>query len=100
MLCTSMKKMAMYIGTKFGDDAAPEWISGKHTTQQEPAYLPKILARHAERVKATRDQLNLKLTSLREERVDIKGKINADPGNCSLKKGLQEVNDNIAKIEI
>ena len=29
MLRTSMEKMATYIGTKFGDKAAQEWISGK-----------------------------------------------------------------------
>ncbi len=29
MLRTSMEKMAIYIGTKFGDEAAQEWISGK-----------------------------------------------------------------------
>ena len=29
MLRTSMEKMTTYIGTKFGDEAAQEWISGK-----------------------------------------------------------------------
>jgi hypothetical protein len=29
MLRTSMEKMATYISTKFGDEAAQEWISGK-----------------------------------------------------------------------
>jgi hypothetical protein len=29
MLRTSMEKMATYIGTKFGDEAAQEWISSK-----------------------------------------------------------------------
>jgi hypothetical protein len=29
MLRTSMEKMATYFGTKFGDEAAQEWISGK-----------------------------------------------------------------------
>ena len=37
---------------------------------------------------------------MREERVDIEGKITANPGNRSLKKELQEVNDDIAKIKI
>ena len=62
--------------------------------------MPFIQARHADRVKATRDQLNLKLTSLREEKVDIQNEHIADPENHSLKKELRDDNDDIAKIEI
>jgi hypothetical protein len=29
MLRTSIEKMATYIGTKFGDEATQDWISGK-----------------------------------------------------------------------
>ena len=29
MLQTSMEKLATYIGTKYGDEAAQEWTSGK-----------------------------------------------------------------------
>jgi hypothetical protein len=36
MLHTSVEKMATYIGTKFGNDAAQEWISSKQTVLQEP----------------------------------------------------------------
>ena len=39
MLQTSMKKMATYIGTKYGNEAAQEWTSGKKITLSEPAYL-------------------------------------------------------------
>ena len=66
----------------------------------EPTYLPFILARHAERVKATMDRLNLKLTSLRDERVDIVAEMGANPTNCILKKELQEIDVEIAKIGI
>ena len=31
MLRTSVEKMGTYIGTKFGDKATQEWISGKKT---------------------------------------------------------------------
>ena len=55
MLRTSVDKMAMYIGTKFGDDAAQEWTIGTQTVLPEQTYLPLIMARHAERVKATSD---------------------------------------------
>ena len=47
-----------------------------------------ILARHAERVKATRDWIKLKLTSLREEMVEIKVKLSANPGNRNLRKEM------------
>ena len=38
ILCTSMEKMAIYIGTKFGDEAAQEWPSGKKVALTEPVY--------------------------------------------------------------
>jgi hypothetical protein len=38
MLRTSMEKMATYIGAKFGDEAAQEWISGKRINPPEPAH--------------------------------------------------------------
>ncbi len=44
---TSMEKMATYIGTKFGDEAAQEWISGKIIILPEPAHSQAILDRHA-----------------------------------------------------
>jgi hypothetical protein len=74
MLRISMEKMATYIGTKFGNKAAQEWTSGKQTVLQEPAYLRFILATHAERVKATKDWLNLKLTSLGNKKIAIGAK--------------------------
>ena len=37
---------------------------------------------------------------MRDKKVDIVAKIAANPGNRSLKKELQEVDDDIAKIEI
>ena len=47
MLRTSMKMMATYIGTKFGDEAAQEWISDKRIIPPEPAHSQAILDRHA-----------------------------------------------------
>ena len=99
-LCTSVEKMATFIGTKFGNNSAQEWTSGSQTVLTEPTYSPFILARHAERVKATMDRLNLKLTSLRDERVDIVDNMTADPTNRSLKKELRGIDDDIAKTEI
>jgi hypothetical protein len=48
MLRTSMEKMATYIGTKFGDEATQEWISGKKINPPEPSHSQAILDRHAE----------------------------------------------------
>ncbi len=48
MLQTTVEKMATYIGTKYGDDAAQEWISGVQTVIPAPVHSPFILARHAE----------------------------------------------------
>ncbi len=65
MLRTSIKKMTTFIGTKYGNEAAQEWTSRKKIALLEPTYLQVILNRHAERVKVTRDCLNLKLTSFK-----------------------------------
>ena len=83
-----MEKMALYICTEFGAKAAKEWTSGKQTVLEEPAYSQVVLARHAEMVKATRDRLNRKLTSLRDKRLDLEGKHATNPGNCSLRKEM------------
>ncbi len=66
MLRTSKEKMATYIGTKFGDDAAQEWTSKKCAIIPEPAYSEAILDRHAERVKATKDRVNCSAVSNRK----------------------------------
>jgi hypothetical protein len=100
MLRTSVEKMALYICTEFGAKAAQELTSVKKTVLKEPAYLQVILARHAERVKATKDRLNRKLTSLKEERLEIEGKLAADTGKHNLRKEMREVEDDIAKTEI
>ena len=55
MLQTSMKKMATYIGTKYGSEAAQEWTSGKKIALSKPAYSQAIRDRHGTRVKATRE---------------------------------------------
>ena len=92
--------MATYIGTKYGDDAAQEWTSGVQTVIPDPVHSPFILTRHAERVKATKDWLTLKLTSLRDERGDIVLEITVNPNSHTLKKKLREIDDDIAKTEI
>ncbi len=76
MLCTSKEKMATYIGTKYGDDAAQEWTSKKRTVLPKPAYSKAILDRHAERVQAMGDLVNLKLSSFQQESIAIEDELN------------------------
>ncbi len=121
MLCTSIKKMTTYIGTKYGDEAAQEWTGIKKINLLEPAYSQAIWDRHAARVRATRERIELKLRSLRaekmaiktkindaptklrslrEEKMAIETKINTAPTNCRLLKELQEVDNKITKGDI
>jgi hypothetical protein len=97
MLCISMKKMATYIGMNYGNKAAQERTSGKKIVLQEPAYSQAFLVRHAERVKATREHIQLRLKSLRAEKTAIKAKLISASTNCGLLKELRKVDDRIAK---
>jgi hypothetical protein len=100
MLCTSMEKMAIYIGMKYSNKAAQEWTSSKKIILQEPAYSQTILVRHAERVKVTRDRIQLRLKSMRADKTAIKAGLISAPTNCGLLKELHEVDDQIAKGDI
>jgi len=101
MFRTSMEKMATYIGTKYGDEAAQEWTtSGKKITLSEPAYSQAIRDRHAARVKATREQIEVRLKSLMAEKTAIEAEINQAPTDRGLLKELREVDDQIARGDI
>jgi hypothetical protein len=67
----SEEKIATFIGTKYGDNTAQEWTSKKHIVLAEPTYSSVIETRHPERVWATREQLNQKMTSLMAEQNEI-----------------------------
>jgi hypothetical protein len=99
MLRTSMEKMATYIGNKFGDEAAQEWISGKRISPPEPAHLQAILDRHAARVKATKERIELKLNGLKSEKAAIEAEIQVASSRTLLRE-LREVDDQIAKCNI
>ncbi len=71
----------MYIGTKYGDDATQEWTSKKHIVLAEPTYSSAIETRRAERVRATRERLNCKMTSLTAEQNEILKEIVTWPTN-------------------
>jgi len=44
LLRTSKEKLALYIGTNYGDDACQEWMSKKQLVLLEPSYPPDVLA--------------------------------------------------------
>ncbi len=99
MMRTSIEKMATYIGTKFGDDAAQEWVSNKKTILPEPTYSQAILNRHAQRVRATKDRIELKLRGLAAEKTAIEAEIQVESSRTLLRE-LREVDDQIAKCNI
>ena len=92
--------MANYICTKHGNEAAQEWTSRKKIAPSKPAYSQVILDRHVARVKATRERIELKLKSLRVEKMAAKTETISAPTNCRLLKELCKVDDQIAKGDI
>ncbi len=67
----------------------------------ESTYSLAIETRHAERVRATREQLNQKITSLMAEQNEIlKERIATQPNNQDLMKERQEIEDQILKCEV
>ncbi len=79
MLRISMEKMGTYIGTSFGDEATQEWISSKRIIPPEPTHSQTILDRHAARVRATKDRIELKLRGLRAKKLAIEAKLRLPP---------------------
>jgi hypothetical protein len=58
------------------------------------------LDRHGERVKATKEQITLKLASLRAEKAVIEDEIKASPTDHKLMMEKQEIEDQILQCEI
>jgi len=44
LLRTSKEKLALYIGTNYGDNACQEWLPEKQLVLLEPTYPPAVLA--------------------------------------------------------
>jgi hypothetical protein len=97
---TLMEKMTTYISTKYGNEAAQEWTNGKKINLLEPAYSQAIQDRHAARVRATREQIELMFRSLRAEKMAIETETDDASTDCRLLKELQEVDNKIAKGDI
>lgn len=56
--------------------------------------------RHSERVKATKDQITLKVTSLRSDKTVIDDEIKSPPTDRKLMTEKQEIKDQILRCEI
>ncbi len=100
ILHNSKEKMAPYIRIKYGDNGAQELTSKKRIVLAEPTYSSAIETRHAERVWATREQLNHKMTSLMAEQNEILKEIGTQPTNQDLMKERREIDDQILKCRL
>ncbi len=96
----SKEKMATYVGTKYGDNAAQEWTSKKGIVLSDPIYSSAVETRLAERVRATKEQLNQKMTSLMAEKNEILKEIATQPTNQDLMKKRKEIKEQILKCGI
>jgi hypothetical protein len=67
MLCTSKEKLALYIGTNFGDDACQEWVSEKQLVLREPTYPAAVLTRHQTCVQAVSNQVTKLIANLEKQ---------------------------------
>ena len=102
MLRTSKEKLALYIGTNFGDDACKEWLSEKQLVLQEPTYPDSVLARHAVREKAVIDRVTKMVTSLGKQLQVIESELLLTSKDLSLLKSQMEVENKreISKFEL
>jgi hypothetical protein len=86
MLHTSKEKLALYIGTNYGDDACQEPLSEKQLVLLEPTYPDSVLARHAVREKAVIARVTKMVISLGKQLQVIEAKLLLTPRTEQLKK--------------
>ncbi len=102
MLRTTKEKLALYIGTNYGDDACQEWLSEKQLVLQEPTYPDSVLARHAVREKAVIDRVTKMVTNLEKQLQVIDAELLLTPKDLNLLKSQMEVENKleISKFEL
>jgi hypothetical protein len=102
LLCTSKEKLALFIGTNYGDDACQEWLSEKQLVLQEPTYPDAVLARHMIRAQAVNARVTKMVTSLQKQLDVIEGKLLLMPTDLNLLKSQIEVDNKLelAKFEL
>ena len=69
MLRTSKEKLALFIGTNYGDDACQEWMSEKQLVLLEPTYppAPDVLARQEVRARAISARVRKMIMNLEKQ---------------------------------
>jgi hypothetical protein len=102
MLRTSKEKLALYIGTNYGDDAYQEWLSEEQLVLQEPTHPDSVLARHAVRGKAVIARVTKMVTSLGKQLQVIDAKLLLTPKDLNLLKSQMELENKleISKFEL
>jgi hypothetical protein len=102
MLRTSKEKLALYIGTTYGDDACQEWLSKKQLVLLEPTYPDAVLARHTIRAQAVTARVTKMVTSLQKQLGVIEAKLLLTPADLNLLKRQMEVDNKLelAKFEL
>jgi hypothetical protein len=102
MLHTSKDKLALYIGTTYGDDACQEWLSEKQLVLQEPTYSDAVLARHRIRAQAVNARVTKMVTSLQKQLDMIECEMLLMPNDLNLLKSQMEVDSKLklAKFEL
>jgi hypothetical protein len=102
MLCTSKEKLALYIGTYYGDDACQEWLSEKQLVLQEPIYPDAVLARHRLCKIAVTNRVTKMITSLENQLQVINTELLLVPNDLNLLKSQMEVENKLklAKIDL
>jgi hypothetical protein len=90
MLCISKEKLALYIGTNYGDDACQEWLSEKQLVLQEPTYPDAVLARHRLREIAVTDRVTKIITILEKQLQVINTEMLLAPSNLNLLNLFEE----------
>jgi hypothetical protein len=102
MLRTSKDKLALYIGTTYGDDACQEWLSEEQLVLQESTYPDAVLARHTIHAQAVNARVTKMETSLQKQLDVIEGELLLMPTDINLLKSQMEVNNKLklAKFEL
>ena len=95
LLRTSKEKLALYIGTNYGDDACQEWITEKQLVLLEPTYPPAVLARQAIRTTAITARVTRMITNLENQLRVIEAELITNPTDLNLMKNQMEIENKL-----
>jgi hypothetical protein len=98
MLRTSKEKLALYVGTTYGDDACQEWLSEKQLVLQVPTCTDAVLARHTICAQVVNARVTKMVTSLQKQLDVIEGELLLTPTDLNLCKSQMEVDNKLSKL--